>query len=88
MSALESNKAWRHFGKRLEKGRRWWNIKSSLGAGILAIIPSSVVPHSWVERLPGDQFDVWVQLIQRHYSSAIQFASLIKEAVKNTLKGC
>lgn len=82
-----SSKLYRHFIKRLEKGRRWWSIRSKLGYGIFALIPCSVVPHSWVERLPADQFVVWVDLVERYNTSAVEFAASIAGAVQDALEG-
>jgi hypothetical protein len=67
-----SRKDWLHFGKQLEKGRRWNEVESCLGAGILAFIPETIVSHTWVEKgLPWDVFCVWLQLVKEHNQAAV-----------------
>jgi hypothetical protein len=80
-------KLWRHFTRQIEKGRRWWSIRTRLGPGVLALIPSAVVPHSYLERLGSAHFFVWMELIERYNKSAIEFGSLIASPVQDALEG-
>ena len=52
-------------------------MRETLGSGILALIPTSKVPHSFVERLSLGVFKVFLELIERFYPDAIKFGRLI-----------
>ena len=62
-------------------------MRETLGSGILALIPTSKVPHSFVERLSLGVFKVFLELIGRFYLDAIKFGRLIEEFVQNALVG-
>ena len=86
-SSAPSGKQWRYFTKCLTKGHRWHCMRETLGSGILALIPTSKVPHSFVERLSLGVFKVFLKLIKRFYPDAIKFGRLIEEFVQNALVG-
>jgi len=62
-------------------------MRETLGSGILALIPTSKVPHSFIERLSSGVFKVFLELIERFYPDAIKFGQLIEEVIKNALVG-
>ena len=82
-----SGKQWRYFTKCLAKGYRWYCMRETLGSGILALIPTSKVPHSFVERLSSAMFKVLLDLINRFYPDAIKFGRLIEDFMQNALMG-
>jgi hypothetical protein len=86
-SSAPSSKQWRYFTKCLTKGHRWYCMRETLGSGILALIPTSKVPHSFVERLSSGVFKVFLELIERFYPDAIKFGRLIEDNIKNALVG-
>lgn len=80
-------KKWKHFTRHLDKGQRWWMVRAELGLGMLALIPSSIVSHSWVERLPADQFRTWLELVQHQNPSVVELGMAIKETLNDALEG-
>jgi hypothetical protein len=83
-----SKKKWSHFGKQLDKGRRWYEVESRLGAGILAFIPEAVVSHTWVERgLPWDVFSVWLDLVAEHNQGAVVLGEQMLARLGDALAG-
>ena len=62
-------------------------MRETLGSGILALIPISKVPHSFVERLSSAMFKVFLDLIARFYLDAIKFGQLIEHLMQNALMG-
>jgi hypothetical protein len=81
------NKLWRSLSKRLEKGRRWADLEQRFGMGFLALVPSSTVPHSWIERLSIDHFTVWMDMVNRFNMRAVEFGRLIIHPMKDALHG-
>jgi hypothetical protein len=86
-SSAPSSKQWRYFTKCLMKGHRWYCMRETLGSGILALIPTSKVPHSFIERLSSGVFKVFLDLIDRFYPDAIKFGRLIEDFMQNVLMG-
>src|ERR1700722_5173524 len=72
-SSALSSKQWRYFTKCLIKGYQWHCMQETLGSGILALIPTSKIPHFFVERLLLGVFKVFLKLIKRFYPDAIKF---------------
>jgi hypothetical protein len=62
-------------------------MRETLGSGILALIPTSKLPNSFVERLSSAVFKVFIDLIDRFYPDAIKFGRLIEDLMQNTLMG-
>ncbi|XTI94618.1 hypothetical protein V2W45_1440154 [Cenococcum geophilum] len=62
----------RYFTKCLYKGHRY--------SGIFALIPTSKIPHSFMERLSSGIFD-------RFYPDAVKFGRLIEDFMQNALAG-
>ena len=86
-SSAPSGKQWRYFTKCLTKGYRWYCMRETLGSGILALIPTSKVPHSFMERLSSGVFKVFLDLIDRFFLDAIKFGRLIENFRQNALMG-
>ena len=86
-SSAPSGKQWRYFTKCLMKGHRWYCMQETLGSGIFALIPTSKIPHSFVERLSSGVFKVFLELIKRFYPDAIKFGQLIEDFIQNALMG-
>ena len=86
-SSAPSGKQWRYFTKCLYKGHRWYRMQEALGSGIFALIPTSKVPHSFVERLSSGVFNVFLDLISRFYPDAVKFGRLIEDFMQNALTG-
>jgi hypothetical protein len=86
-SSAPCGKQWRYFTKCLSKGHRWYCMRETLGSGILALVPASRVPHSFVERLSSGVFKVFLKLIEQFYPDAIKFGRLIEEFMQNALMG-
>ena len=53
----------------------------TLSSSILALIPISKVPFSFIERLSLGIFKVFLKLIKRFYLDAIKFSRLIEEFI-------
>ena len=49
-------------------------MQETLGPGILALIPISKMPYSFIERLLLGVFNVFLKLIKRFYPAAIKFS--------------
>ena len=49
-------------------------MQETLGSSILALIPISKIPHSFIERLSLGVFKVFLKLIKRFYLDAIKFS--------------
>jgi len=62
-------------------------MRETLGSGILALIPTSKLPNSFVERLSSAVFKVFLDLIDRFYPDAITFGRLIEHFIQNALMG-
>lgn len=86
-SSAPSAKQWRYFTKCLAKGHRWHCMRETLGSGILALIPTSKLPNSFIERLSSPMFKVFLDLITRFYPDAIKFGRLIEHFIQNALMG-
>ena len=86
-SSTPSAKQWRYFIKCLAKGYRWHYIRETLGSGILALIPISKLPNSFIERLSSAIFKAFLGLIARFYPDAIKFGQLIEHFMQNALIG-
>jgi hypothetical protein len=86
-SSAPSGKQWRYFTKCLTKGHRWYCMRETLGSGILALVPTSKVPHSFIERLSSGVFKVFLKLIEQFYPDAIRFGRLIEEFMQDALMG-
>jgi hypothetical protein len=86
-SSAPSNKQWRYFTKCLMKGHRWYCMQETLGSGIFALIPTSKIPNSFIERLSSRVFTVFLNLIDRFYPDAIKFGRLIDHFMQNALAG-
>ena len=56
-------------------------MREILSSGILALIPISKVPYSFIERLLLGVFKVFLKLIKRFYLDAIKFSRLIEEFI-------
>ena len=56
-------------------------MRETLGSSILALIPISRVPYSFIERLLLGVFKVFLKLIERFYLDAIKFGRLIEEFI-------
>jgi hypothetical protein len=80
-SSAPSAKQWRYFTKCLAKGHQWHCMRETLGSGILALIPTSKLPNSFVERLSSAVFKVFINLINRFYPDAIKFGRLIEDLI-------
>jgi len=62
-------------------------MRETLGPGILALIPTSKLPNSFVERLSSPVFKVFLNLINRFYPDAIKFGRLIEHFMQSALMG-
>src|ERR1700735_2185261 len=62
-------------------------MRETLSSGILALIPTSKLPHSFIERLSSAMFKVFLDLIARFYPDAIKFSQLIEHLMQNALIG-
>ena len=56
-------------------------MREILSSSILALIPISKVPYSFIERLLLGVFKVFLKLIKRFYLDAIKFSQLIEEFI-------
>jgi hypothetical protein len=86
-SSAPSGKQWRYFTKCLAKGHRWHCMRETLGSGVLALIPTSKLPHSFIERLSSAMFKVFLDFITRFYPDAIKLGRLIEHFMQNALMG-
>ncbi len=86
-SSAPSGKQWRYFTKCLMKGHQWYCMQETLGSGIFALIPTSKIPNSFVERLSSGVFNVFLELINRFHPDAIKFGRLIDHFIQNALAG-
>ena len=48
-------------------------MQETLGSGIFALIPTSKIPNSFIERLLLAVFNVFLNLIKRFYLDAVKF---------------
>jgi len=62
-------------------------MREKLGSGILALIPTSKLPNSFIERLSSAVFKVFLDLIERFYPDTIKFGRLIEHSMQNALMG-
>jgi hypothetical protein len=62
-------------------------MQEALGSGIFALIPTSKIPNSFIERLLSGVFNVFLNLINRYYLDAIKFGRLIEHIIQNALAG-
>lgn len=75
--------AWRNFNHRLEYAKRWAFLKQELGPGIFMIIPSSIVPHTFVEQtLKYRQLKVWVKLIATVNPGALPMGTAVCQTLE------
>ena len=86
-SSAPPAKQWRYFTKSLMKGHRWYCMQETLGSGIFALIPTSKIPNSFIERLSSAVFNVFLNLIKRFYPDAVKFGQLIDHFMQNALAG-
>ena len=49
-------------------------MQETLGPGILALIPTSKIPYSFIERLLLGVFNIFLKLIKRFYLAVIKFS--------------
>jgi hypothetical protein len=62
-------------------------MRETLGSGILALVPTPKVPHSFIKRLSSGVFKVFLKLIKQFYPDAIKFSQLIEEFMQDALIG-
>ena len=56
-------------------------MRETLSSSILALIPISKVPYSFIERLSLGIFKVFLKFIEQFYLNAIKFSRLIEELI-------
>jgi len=85
----ESTKsAYAKYDRLIKAGKRWSLMRDRLGPGLFALIPESTVSHTFVEHdLKIEQFHIWVTLIQRWNSQAVELGRLIVSKVERALSG-
>ena len=62
-------------------------MRKTLSSSILAFIPISKLPNSFIEHLLLAMFKVFLNLIIRFYPDAIKFSRLIEHFMQNALMG-
>jgi hypothetical protein len=55
-----------NFRRRLSRASRWYTAVTTLGWGILCLMPFDAISNKWVEKiLTRPQWDVWLQLVEK-----------------------
>lgn len=61
----KTKKEFRKFTTKLSSGRKWETIASRLGPGAFLLMPTSLIPQSFIEqKLSNGQLDAWLDLIK------------------------
>jgi hypothetical protein len=56
----------RAFRQRLSRANRWYDAVTTLGWGILCLMPFDAISNKWAEKtLTRPQWDVWLQLVEK-----------------------
>jgi hypothetical protein len=83
----EGTRAWRAFGKLLEKGKAWFTLRDQLGPGVLALIPSAIVSNTWLERRTNDEMHAWIVLIREFFKPNLALCDNVGDSVHRVLRG-
>lgn len=62
--ATRSNPHFLWFQRTLKHGKRWLSLEKAFGCGIFALLPSTRIPNTYIERTLTDElFTMWIRLI-------------------------
>lgn len=79
---------WEKFNDRLKHGKRWSMLRETLGMGVFALMPTSIIPHRFVERnLKVQELELWAQMIHKFNPDAVQLGKMMETRIKAALMG-
>lgn len=80
--------AFKMFNRVLKVGHRWSRISKRLGAGVLALIPESLIARKFVEvDLRNHEFEVWVDLIEHVNPGCVRLGQVFGHQINGALYG-
>lgn len=83
-----TRQAYKKFDHIIAWSRRWSHISKTLGLGVLALIPESLITNRFVEQdLVLDQFHAWVALIQRVNPDCVRLGETFLTRIQTALQG-
>ena len=75
------------FTRLLMDADRWDAVRRDLGYGVLGLIPTSIVPNKWVQRLSKPQYRLWVATIQRFNPNSVRAGHSWSRTLTKAIKG-
>lgn len=80
--------AYAKYDRLIKAGKRWSHLRIELGTGIFALMPEFTISHRFIENdLRAEQFNVWVDLVQRFNPRAVELGRLILAGLEQALSG-